>query len=311
MQDLRLILIVIGAIAIVMLLLHGIWTSGQQPSSPSQQCPIKTFNKKRKQPLSKDLDKGPKEAYTRVSFIKNKKFLANFYTIRKKTILTPKPTQSVDYKVLAQSNLARDSDKQQYNNNEQQATLYRQSFLHNRATEEELKSAIVLHNTSIQQHKPEAEIQPTCAKLSQEQSKETVLVLHVAAHHGGMICGEVLLQSLLRVGLQFGEMNIFHRHISLDGTGSIVFSLANMVKPGSFNLNRMSNFVTPGVSLFMVAPFYGDANKNFKLMLQSAQRIADNIGGIVLDDTRHMMTLQAVETYKARLCSALEKTIDL
>ena len=58
-------------------------------------------------------------------------------------------------------------------------------------------------------------------------------------------------KSLLAESLQHGKYDIFHR---LHADGSIVFSVASMVEPGTFDLEKMGETLYPGITLFAQLP---------------------------------------------------------
>ncbi|MDN0087445.1 cell division protein ZipA [Yersinia nurmii] len=325
MQDLRLILIVVGAIAIIALLLHGLWTSRKERSSLFRDRPVKRPKQERDETPIETFDEGVGEVRVRASHPQDKPSLSHVDDNDEVPIIQHTEPKPASVKVAPRQAPAAPVQPEYDDpllggfSPEQPPHATSGDPLLGSATEsysapEPAQEPPRMAPQHVEPKQAEPQHEPVAASASEVKQvaklKETVLVLHVSAHHGGSIGGEVLLQSVLQAGFQFGEMGIFHRHLSPAGSGPVLFSLANMVKPGSFDPDTMSDFSTPGVSMFMMVPSYGDANQNFKLMLQSAQRIADDVGGVVLDDERRMMTPQKLETYKARIREVLDATAE-
>ena len=128
-----------------------------------------------------------------------------------------------------------------------------------------------------------------------------VLVLNVMAKDGFAFAGDDLLQVLIMSGLKFGEMNIFHQRIGADKKGPVLFSVANVLNPGTFDLNNMDNFTTLGVSFFLALPSVMNNLEAFEKMLAVAQQIKAGLDGELKDDNRNMMTSQTIEHYRQRV----------
>ncbi len=124
-----------------------------------------------------------------------------------------------------------------------------------------------------------------------------VIVLSVVMPDGETMSGAALLPTLLTLGMKYGEMNIFHRHQDNAGNGKVTFSLANMLNPGTFNLDDIENFTTQGITLFMTLPNAGDAFEVFEQMLNAAKQLAVEFKGQLLDDKRSVMTKQTEQHY--------------
>ncbi|WP_406663575.1 cell division protein ZipA [Gallaecimonas sp. GXIMD1310] len=151
---------------------------------------------------------------------------------------------------------------------------------------------------------PDAAVADTTPAAEQDVEKpapEQVLVLHVVAGEQEPIDGAELLPLLLSLGLKFGDMDIFHRHLEASGRGPVLFSLANMVNPGTFDLDNMEQFTSRGLALFMTLPNEGDAMKAFAMMLSAAQKLAEEFGCQVLDGDRNLVTQQTVQHYQGQI----------
>ncbi len=136
---------------------------------------------------------------------------------------------------------------------------------------------------------------------SEPAEAEEVLILNVMAREGQRLQGNGLLDVLLDCGMRYGDMHIFHYHQNPNGEGPILFGLANMVVPGTFDLSAMDNFSTPGVSLFLSLPVAGESMVAFDAMLHTAKSLCENLGAELKDENRSVMTGQTIEHCRQRI----------
>lgn len=136
---------------------------------------------------------------------------------------------------------------------------------------------------------------------AEQTAPEEVIVINVMAHQGQYFDGAQLLDVLTTQNMRFGFMDIFHRHKNEDGSGESLFSLANIVKPGTFDLNTIEDFTTPGISMFLMLPLKGDSVAAFGLMARTAKAIAQALDGELKDEHRSVMTQQTFEHCRQRV----------
>jgi cell division protein ZipA len=155
-----------------------------------------------------------------------------------------------------------------------------------------------------QQSEVSRKISPSDNNRSQTQD---VLAMHLMASKGEMINGQMLLDAVLAVGFRFGGRKIFDRHLNEQGSGDVLFSLANVANPGTFDLNTIADIQTPGVSLFMQLDGLADPVTAFDIMVDTVDRLVAQLHLHVLDETRSSMTKQTIDHYRQRARAAAHR----
>ncbi|NND43790.1 MAG: cell division protein ZipA [Xanthomonadales bacterium] len=119
---------------------------------------------------------------------------------------------------------------------------------------------------------------------------DKIVTLFLQARDNHRISGVDLLDAAVKSGLVFGEHDIFHR--VMDDSGEVVFSMANLEKPGQFDKTAWNTMETRGVTMFMTLPGPMGALDAWDAMLATSRRIAELLHCDLLDESRSHFTRQ-------------------
>ncbi len=123
---------------------------------------------------------------------------------------------------------------------------------------------------------------------------EKIISLYVAARAGQQLQGSDIVVAAEKAGLTFGHMNVFHRLVEAHPERGPIFSVANIMKPGSFDMAEIQSLQTPAIAFFLTLPAPLSALEAWDTMLPTAQRMAELLDGVVLDEERNALGRQRI-----------------
>lgn len=108
------------------------------------------------------------------------------------------------------------------------------------------------------------------------------------------ISGAQLRAAFEAASLEHGKYDVFHRLHD----GVAIFSVASMVEPGTFDLERMDETVYPGVTLFAQLPGPVSGSHALNELVACARSLHQSLGGTLQDERGVPLTVHRVERLK-------------
>ncbi|MEG3788667.1 cell division protein ZipA [Lysobacter sp. CCNWLW3] len=123
---------------------------------------------------------------------------------------------------------------------------------------------------------------------------DKIVTLYLAARAGAKLHGPDIVVAAEKAGLVYGHMGVFHRLVEGHPERGPVFSVANIMKPGSFDMAQIQTLETPAIAFFLTLPAPVPALDAWETMLPTAQRMAELLDGVVLDEQRNALGRQRI-----------------
>lgn len=286
-MELNTILIALGVVALIILVVHGIWANRREKSRYFKNAETFTKDSRLREPPAS---------------IKTAQHSPVFDSTEKQDVLaTQQSTLNFEgaQDIKDEDNLDRikisipntqssymdgyDGEPKQNNYSEENVlqVSMTSSNVENISATAEFSHHSHMNMTQDTVNASSPELKQDVVASSEPQTKPEFLMLYVVAADGFTFAGEKLAKILDELGFIFGDKYIYHRHSDLSINSPVLFSLANIEQPGTFPYS-MQDFFTVGVALFIQFPSEGNDLANLRMMIRAAKCIAEELQGFVL-----------------------------
>jgi cell division protein ZipA len=123
---------------------------------------------------------------------------------------------------------------------------------------------------------------------------DKIVTLYIAARAGEVLRGPDIVVAAEKAGLTYGHRNVYHRLVEGHPERGPVFSVANIKKPGSFEMAEIQSLETPAIAFFLTLPAPMNALDAWDTMLPTAQRMTELLDGVLLDEQRNALGRQRI-----------------
>lgn len=134
-----------------------------------------------------------------------------------------------------------------------------------------------------------------------DEDFDKIITLYVAARAGQTLHGPDIVVAAEKAGLTWGYMQVFHRLLEGQAKKGPVFSVANVVKPGGFDMADIQNVQTPAIAFFLTLPAPVGALDAWEMMEPAAQRMAELLDGVLLDESRNALGRQRIQMIREEM----------
>ncbi|NOQ94392.1 MAG: cell division protein ZipA [Methylophaga sp.] len=129
---------------------------------------------------------------------------------------------------------------------------------------------------------------------------DMVISFTVMARDDQLFSGKSIKSTLESLDLHFGDLQIFHR--TLPGLRKqTLFSVANILDPGTLNPDGFATMRTPGLLVFARLPGPVNGLTLFDDLLDVAQKMTDKLDGTLCDESREVLSQSAIEDMRNRI----------
>lgn len=169
-------------------------------------------------------------------------------------------------------------------------------IIESKPKEKEASRSLFGRMRAEREQKPEIDDSPL--SVYREGAPNWIIAVNIVAPTGLHFTGPGVVGAVQDAGMRIGDMNIFH----YKKNDVPIFSLVNGVKPGVFDLGTIDSMTTPCLSLFIQVPNQnGNSLETFDIMLSTARKIADKLGGDVRDEARNVLTKSAIDHQRQKI----------